>query len=216
VDARTGYLCNITFIDRAVRDRVIPAFQRRWRQSPPGKLICAGLVREAADLLADALPEGVRLVAVALRVTPFVSYNVAWEHRDMVEITQAFEFSAAHRLACADMNDEENRATFGKCANPNGHGHNYMVEIGVTGEPNADSGVVIPIGTLERTVKARVIDVFDHQHLNEDCAEFAELNPSVENITRVIWEKLEGAFTPAKLSLVRVYETPKTWAELRG
>jgi len=65
-------------------------------------------------------------------------------------------------------------------------------------------------------VKSRVIDVFDHKHLNEDCAEFAERNPSVENITRVIWDKLEGAFDPARLARVRVYETPKTWAEYRG
>ncbi|NOS99093.1 MAG: 6-carboxytetrahydropterin synthase [Phycisphaerales bacterium] len=131
-------------------------------------------------------------------------------------MTYAFEFSAAHRLYCASLNAEENRRLFGKCANPNGHGHNYVLEVTVRGIPDAASGVLIGLDALARIVNERVIERFDHKHLNLDCAEFAELNPSVENIARVIFEKLNGAFEPAALDCIRVYETPKTWAECRA
>ena len=137
----------------------------------------------------------------------------------MVTVTQSFEFSAAHRLYCKHFSDEENRRVFGKCANPTGHGHNYVVEVGVAVSPdttNVRADALPPIDEIERVVKERVINPFDHKHLNIDCEEFAELNPSVENITRVIWSKLEQAFAPARLACVRLYETPKTWAEYCG
>ncbi|MCB9851037.1 MAG: 6-carboxytetrahydropterin synthase [Phycisphaerales bacterium] len=213
VNARTGYLCNITVIDRAVRDRVIPHVHAAWQANPSG-LSCSRLLGEIAGKLETEVPPGVVLSAVELRTTPYLSYRLDLEDAHMVSITQSFEFAAAHRLYCRDMTDAENQATFGKCTNPNGHGHNYTVEVTVAGEPDAGSGVVIEVGELESTVKSRVIDVFDHKHLNDDCTEFAEINPSVENITRVIWNKLEDQFAPARLARVRVYETPKTWAEL--
>ncbi|HRX87079.1 MAG TPA: 6-carboxytetrahydropterin synthase [Phycisphaerae bacterium] len=213
VDPRTGYLCNITEIDRVVRARVIPAVRSRW-ESAGGDVPCAALLPEMAEALAAGLPAGIALVAVTLQSTPYLWFVLDLEEPSMVRMTQSFEFAAAHRLFCADLSAEENQRVFGKCTNPNGHGHNYMVEVTVAGEPDARCGVVIEMGRLEQTVKARVIDVFDHKHLNEDCAEFAALNPSVENITRVIWSKLEGQFAPAKLACVRVYETPKTYAEV--
>ncbi|MBP7936663.1 MAG: 6-carboxytetrahydropterin synthase [Phycisphaerae bacterium] len=134
----------------------------------------------------------------------------------MVDIQQSFEFSAAHRLHCATMSDEENRRVFGKCNNPNGHGHNYGLEVMVTGEPDPSTGVLLPIESLEDIVKQRVIDRLDHKHLNRDCPEFAAVNPSVENIARTIWGLLEGRMGPARLKRVRVWETPKTCAEYEG
>jgi len=214
VDARTGYLCNITVIDRAVRDRVIPHLHEQWCAGQPVPS-CSQLLGQIAKELQPELPAGVELSAVELRTTPYLSYRLNLEDVSMVSVTQSFEFAAAHRLWCRDMTDAENQTTFGKCTNPNGHGHNYVVEVTVAGEPDAASGTVIEIGRLERTVKSRVVDIFDHKHLNDDCAEFAALNPSAENITRVIWDKLEGQFAPACLVCVRVYETPKTYAELK-
>lgn len=213
-DARTGYLCNINRIDRAVREGVIPQLRTAWLRD--GDNLGIG---ESLNLVSGgvgcALPAGVTVAAVELRTTPFVSYSASIEEPSMVAITQSFEFSAAHRLFCRELSDAQNREIFGKCTNPNGHGHNYVVEVTVAGEPDPRTGVVIEIGRMAQTVKSRVIDALDHKHLNEDCAEFAELNPSVENITRVIWGKLEGQFAPADLTCVRVYETPKTYAELR-
>ena len=134
----------------------------------------------------------------------------------MVHLTQSFEFSASHRLYCADFTDEENRRVFGKCSNPNGHGHNYVVEVTVAGTPDAATGTIIDEPHFERTVKDLVIDRLDHQHLNLDCDEFKSLNPSVENIARVIWNRLDGAFQRGQLAAVRVWETPKTYAECTG
>ncbi len=134
----------------------------------------------------------------------------------MVSMTYAFEFSAAHRLYCPDLSEEENRAVFGRCTNPNGHGHNYVVEVTLGGDPDAKTGTIIDLGKCESIVNETVIDRFDHNHLNEDCPEFKTQNPTVENITRVIHEKLKDAFSPVRLVRVRVYETPKTYAEYSG
>ncbi len=216
VDEHTGYLCNIVTIDRAVRDSVIPLVCERYRNAAAGALSGASLVRDVVSPLASGMPEHVALVQVEMRCTPFVAYTWRREQAKMVSVTQSFEFAAAHRLYCEALSDAENREVFGKCTNPNGHGHNYVVEVTVCGTPDAVSGQVIELSRLERTVKTRVIDVLDHKHLNLDCPEFAKTNPSVENITRVIWDKLIGAMEPATLSKVRVYETPKTYAEYCG
>ena len=105
---------------------------------------------------------------------------------------------------------------FGKCANPNGHGHNYVLEVTIRGTPDERSGTLTDLPRFERIVKERVIDRFDHKYLNLDCAEFRSLNPSVENIARIIWQRLEGALEPSTLASVRVWETPKTCAECTG
>jgi 6-pyruvoyltetrahydropterin/6-carboxytetrahydropterin synthase len=130
-----------------------------------------------------------------------------------VMLTESFEFSASHRLYCADMSDEENARVFGKCSNPNGHGHNYVIDVTVKGSPEPDTGLLLQEGQLARVVNARVIDRFDHKHLNIDCEEFRELNPSIENIARTIWRLLEGELAPCRLHCVRAWETPKTFAE---
>ena len=161
----------------------------------------------------------------------------------MVTITRSFEFAAAHRLHVPELSEEENRRIFGKCGNPSGHGHNYVLEVTVSGEPDSASGTIVDLPTFEATVQERVIDRFDHKHLNVDCAEFATLNPTVENIARVIWDLLadvlgrcavphpeagcarqrDGAPSPTewgtqrcRLYAVRVWETPRTFAEYRG
>jgi len=132
----------------------------------------------------------------------------------MVSMSYDFEFSAAHRLYCPDLSDAENRRVFGRCMNAHGHGHNYVVRVTIRGRPDDATGALLPIGDVARVVNERVIDRFDHKHLNLDCPEFADLIPSVENITRVIFDKLRGGFGPAVLERVRVYETPKTYAEV--
>ncbi len=129
----------------------------------------------------------------------------------IVHLSRKYTFSASHRLYTDHLSFEENEAIFGKCANPNGHGHNYQLEVTVRGN---EGGVSLP--AMERVVMTEVVDRFDHKHLNEDCEEFSALNPTVENITRIVWEKLEGKFGTSRLVRVRVWETPKTYAEYTG
>ena len=93
-------------------------------------------------------------------------------------------------------------------------GHNYVVEVTVAGMPDERTGVVLSLPCFEQVVKERVIDLLDHKHLNLDTDEFHALNPTVENIARVIWEKLNEQVPPARLHNVRVFETPKTWGGL--
>jgi 6-pyruvoyltetrahydropterin/6-carboxytetrahydropterin synthase len=149
-------------------------------------------------------------------VSPYARFFVSSGVGDMVGLTRSFEFSAAHRLGCPDLSDEENRRLFGKCSHPGGHGHNYVLEVTVRGTPSRETGLIVALSRLDAIVKARVVDAFDHKNLNVDCAEFAELNPTVENIARVIWRRLHGALDPVELAVVRVWETPKTCAEYSG
>ena len=215
VDRATGYLCNITVIDQAVRDQAISLLHERWLEGGAGAR-CERLLVELWPRMASAMPSHVTLVRLQISSSPYLTYDISRGDLSMIAVTRSFEFAAAHRLHCPGLSDDDNRRVFGKCTNPSGHGHNYLLEVTVEGRPDADTGVVIALAELERVVKTHVIDVFDHRHLNEDCIEFAALNPSVENITEVVWGKLEGRFGSARLSRVRVYETPKTWAEKEG
>ena len=217
-DARTGYLCNIKLLDELIRRCAIPHAAEALRESG-WRLSAEQLLRSVwGRMRGEAPPAGATLAALELSTTPMLRYRVNEEDETMVEMTQQFEFSAAHRLHCDELSDEENRAVFGKCNNPNGHGHNYVVEVTVAGEPDARTGAVLPLPKFEQVVKQRVIDVLDHTHLNLDTEAFARVNPSVENIAKVVFELLQqGApLSPAKLRRVRVYETPKTWAEFGG
>jgi 6-pyruvoyltetrahydropterin/6-carboxytetrahydropterin synthase len=211
VDPETGYVCNIKLIDRALRDFGIPVLLGWCEQS--GGHSYAGAVAKAWRACLGHAPEGTVWHRIELAVTPYLTFGVSASEANMVEMTYSFEFSAAHRLHCASLSEAENDRVFGKCANPNGHGHNYVLEVTVVGDPDEATGAVVPIPRFEREVNERIIERFDHKHLNLDCPEFAEMNPTVENITRVIHDRLEDAFIPAKLARVRVYETPKTYAE---
>jgi len=214
-DPLTGYLCNISVLDELLRRHAIPyaaeELQRHgWRMS--AERLLQAVWRE----LAQQAPPGTTLERLELLATPFLRYTIDREEPQMVRLTQQFEFSAAHRLHCPQLSDEENRRLFGKCNNPTGHGHNYLVDVTVAGEPGEQTGAVLPLPRFEAVVKERVVDLLDHKHLNEDTESFRALNPSVENIARVIWRMLEGQVAPARLQCVRVYETPKTWADYAG
>lgn len=214
-DPVSGYLCNIKTIDTLLREHAIPAvakglLEHGWRISAERMLQCIW------PRVIDTCPAEASLTRLELWTTPCLRYAISREQPDMVELTQQFEFSAAHRLHCDDLSDEENRATFGKCNNPSGHGHNYLLEVSVAARPDDKTGAVLPLPRFEQVVKERVVDVLDHTHLNLDTEQFRAVNPSVENIARVIWSMLDEHVAPARLTRVRVYETPKTWADYCG
>ena len=134
-----------------------------------------------------------------------------------VAVFRKEHFNAAHRLHRADWSEEKNDAVFGKCNNPNFHGHNYNLDIKVVGEVNPETGYVIDIKILSDLIKEHVLDAFDHKNLNLDVPEFKELNPTAENIAIVIYEKLERALNNTELELkVRLYETERNYVEYPG
>jgi 6-pyruvoyl tetrahydropterin synthase/QueD family protein len=213
VDPVTGYVCRIQAIDSVLRHGAAALIARRCRSAGHAAPSAATLLREAFPLVAAIGSEGVALRSLTLATSPRLSFTMNDRSPHTVCMTQCFEFSAAHRLYCKTLSEEENRRLFGKCANPNGHGHNYQLEVTLEGVPDETDGRVEPLPSFQRAVKERVIDRFDHKHLNLDCPEFQSLNPTVEHIARVIWDLLDGAFDRARLAGVRVWETPKTFAE---
>jgi 6-pyruvoyltetrahydropterin/6-carboxytetrahydropterin synthase len=213
-DPRTGYLCNIRQIDDLLRRHAIPYAadelrRRGWRLS------AERLLQTVWRQVEPRTPPGAALVELSLSTTPMLRFTMVRGESDMVLLTQQFEFSAAHRLHCPQLSDAENRQVFGKCNNPNGHGHNYLVEVTVAGRPDEKTGAVLPLPRFEQIVREQVIDVLDHKHLNTDTSAFRDVNPTVENIARVIFGMLEEHLRPARLAGVRVWETPKTCAEYR-
>jgi 6-pyruvoyltetrahydropterin/6-carboxytetrahydropterin synthase len=134
----------------------------------------------------------------------------------MVYLTRKAEFSAAHYYHNPQWSAEENQRVFGKCANLNGHGHNYTLEVTVKGEPDAKSGFVIDLKELKAIMHREVLDVMDHRMLNKEVAEFATQIPTTENLAISIWKRLEGKLNIARLHRVRVYETPDLFVDFYG
>jgi 6-pyruvoyltetrahydropterin/6-carboxytetrahydropterin synthase len=130
--------------------------------------------------------------------------------------SKRFEFSAAHRYWNDDWSPERNLEVFGKCTNPHGHGHNYVLEVTVVGEVDEASGMVINVTDLKATV-GRVLEGFDHKHLNEDTGHFRDRQPTTENIVAVLWGLIAPEF-PEGVSVhrLRLYETPDIFADYYG
>ena len=122
-------------------------------------------------------------------------------------------FNAAHRLYRKDWSDAKNKEVFGLCANENYHGHNYRLDVKVTGDINPETGYVIDLGELKQIVQEEVHDRFDHKNLNLDCAEFRNLNPTGENIVVVIYHLLRARLDNKYSLQVRLYETERNYFE---
>ena len=125
-------------------------------------------------------------------------------------------FNAAHRLYNKDWDDSRNQAVFGKCSNPNYHGHNYELEVGVTGTIHPETGFLINLDELKKIIKEEVEDQFDHKNLNLEVPEFRTLNPTVENIAVVIWNKLRAKLDTSYDLTIKLYETPRNFVEYYG
>lgn len=137
----------------------------------------------------------------------------------MVFLTRRATFSASHYYWNDAWSADKNVQVFGRCANRNGHGHNYTLEVTVAGEPDAVTGFVVDLKWLKDVIEREVLGAYDHRHLNLEVPEFAGRIPTSENIAIAIWKRLEPAVTAAggaKLNRVRVYETPEIFAEFRG
>ncbi len=237
-DPTSGYLINIKAIDDAVHGQVRPLVEETCCQPPPhaphrlpSRFPTPDLGRVLSRALAglgQTLP--VEVVGLALGLSPYHAVSMKTEPSPNSPVSSAaatpanatvslrFDFAASHRLHVTAWDDRTNREFFGKCNNPNGHGHNYRLEVRVTVPPELLGR--FPTDALERVVHETVITRFDHTHLNLDTEEFADdggLNPTVENITRVCHDLLSGPVLGlgdgVKLRSVRVWETDRTSSE---
>ncbi len=209
-DPVTGYSLNIKAIDEAVRRGAAPVVARACRARPhsePGELM-----PEIVAAVSRALPAEV--ASLTWRLTPHYSVSIEKSMNNVVILRQQFEFAAAHRLHAPSLSDEENRAIFGKCNNPSGHGHNYRIEPAVAVALNGEGRQTFTLADLESVTSEVIVRRFDHKHLNIDVPEFKTLNPSVENIAKVAFDLLKPAIESAgkgvQLRHVTVWETEKT------
>ncbi|MFZ0707560.1 MAG: 6-carboxytetrahydropterin synthase [Candidatus Korobacteraceae bacterium] len=134
----------------------------------------------------------------------------------MIYLTRKCEFSASHYYHNPAFTPEENQRVFGKCANLNGHGHNYTLEVTVKGEVDSTTGFVVDLKQLKDILNEEVVEAMDHRHLNKEVPEFAAQIPTTENLAIAIWNRLEAKLKSAQLHRVRVYEMPDLFVDYYG
>ena len=205
-DPQTGFVDNIYQMDRVVRDIMAPRIADAML--PPGTT--------PAELLRDCVPDlrrelEHRLIRIDWKLSPSLHLSLETDDMSTVLLSQAYQFAASHRLHNPALDESENRALFGKCANPNGHGHNYRLEVTV-GVPLTADGPVFTALDLDQLVHEFVVDEYDHTYLNLDVDDFRNQNPTVENITVTCYQKLEAPLRDRGVALkfVRLWETDKT------
>lgn len=133
-----------------------------------------------------------------------------------ITVCRKEHFNAAHRLHNHAWTDTQNAAVFGKCNNPNYHGHNYELVVKLTGPVDQETGYVYDLKKLSDLIKQEVTEKFDHKNLNLDTEEFKHLNPTAENIARVIWQKLRNGIDVQYDLAVTLYETERNFVEYNG
>ncbi len=134
----------------------------------------------------------------------------------MILLTRKAEFSSAHYYWNDAWSEEENVRAFGKCANRNGHGHNYTLEVTVAGEIDPQTGFVVDLKKLKDVIEVEVVATYDHRHLNLEVADFLGVIPTTENIAVAIWKRLDGKVPGARLHRVRVFEADDLFADYYG
>jgi len=216
VDPGTGFVVNVIDIDRAVRRHAVPVFQEgiaaAYRSGRDVSLAnLARMLRSSWRKLAGTFSVA-ELSRLTLAMNPNRSMVVDSEDSPMFEFTERFEFAAMHKLWNEDFSPEKNFGVFGKCANPTGHGHNYVLEVTVA----SDAPDAFKVGEFEKVVDERFIGAVDHKNLNEDVPQFSGVIPTVENIASLAWASLHGYFGSARLMRINVWETDKTYASYCG
>ncbi len=134
----------------------------------------------------------------------------------MIYLTRKEHFCASHVLSNPKFSEKENFEVYGKCSNPNGHGHNYEIEVTVVGKPNRNTGMILDLKKLSEIIEKEIIDKIDHKHLNIDVDFLKGILPTAENLAMVFWKILKPKIRSGKLYSVKVYETPNNYAEYRG
>jgi 6-pyruvoyltetrahydropterin/6-carboxytetrahydropterin synthase len=219
VDPGSGMVVNLTDMKRTLRERVTRAWSGRFldgRGGVPDAATPEHLARAVWDELGGRLAElPLAFVRLADRGSPVVEYR----GEEAMDVTRMYEFSASHRLHSPALSDDENVAVFGKCNNPAGHGHNYVLEVTMRGVPGG-GGEVIAGAELDRIVHEQVVDRWDHRHLNADLPEFERVNPTAEEIARLAWQRIERGLAElpggARLHRVKLRETERNHVEYFG
>lgn len=216
VDERSGMVMNMTDL-KAIVNTVLEEFDHKHlnEDTPYFKELIPtteNIVRVLWRLIAARLPADVRLAH--LRLYEMNDLWADYDGSDETVFARAYSFAAAHRLHSPALSDEENRAIYGKCNNPNGHGHNYTVEVSVAGPVDPQTGMLIDLVEMDRKVR-ELLDQLDFRHLDREIAGFAERPSTGENIVVYLWEQLAPRFG-GRLARLKLWETKKNIFEYAG
>ncbi len=224
VHPATGMVINIKELKDLLHALVVDELHNRllneeveaFRARPP---TLEEIARWAWSRLAPAIPVGaLHRVRVAETERLFLDYEGPRIDRKEAAmfLTCVYDFSASHRLHSDGLSVEENQRVFGKCNNPNGHGHNYVLELSVTGPLDARTGTIASLSEIDALVDEQIVRAFDHKNLNLDVADFRSVNPTAENIARAIWRRLDGRLSRGTIHRVRLVETARNAVEYWG
>jgi len=213
IDPATAFLADFRELDAVLKDVTAPLDHHRLDteydalqgREASAEALADAIFRELEPRVAAAI-RGARLAAIRLAETDSLWADT--QGGNDVEITRAYGFSAAHRLADPARSADDNRRLYGKCANPEPHGHDYRFEVTVRGPIDPARSTVADLGSLDRDVDEQVVSRFDHRYLNVEVDPFQRVIPTAERIAERIWELLEPRV--AGLARIVVYETPRS------
>lgn len=230
IDPTTGMVVNIKEVDAVLKAQVVGPFNGKlldvevaaFHDVPPTP---ENLILAIWDGCRDVVPPGSALARVTLWPAATLRTELSTIHTSekspMLTVTRTYDFSASHRLHSAAISDEENAEIFGKCNWENGHGHNYEVEVTLAGDPDPRTGLLWDLDRLDQVVEEEVLTPYDHKHLNYDTSDFHALNPTSENLTKVVWDNLAHRLGREDLGGARLYkvavrETARNYFEYYG
>ncbi|MBI1757107.1 MAG: 6-carboxytetrahydropterin synthase [Fimbriimonas ginsengisoli] len=217
VDPATGMVVNIKRIDDLLQAEVVDRFDGKSLNDEISEL--AGVVPCVENLLRfvwkrlsapGALPATARLAALRLQETPEFYGEMTM---DAITLTRVYEFAASHRLHAPGLSEKENLELYGKCNNPAGHGHNYLLEVTVSAKTDPRTGMSVDLNELDQSVSEQVVERYDHRNLSEDLPEFAGKPATSEVVAMEIFERLKGR-VPGELIRIRLHETARNIFEV--
>ena len=216
VNQDTGMIVNIKDVDAVLKGRLLPQFARKSindeipyfeQRTPSVENLLVYLWHEIQD---STMPKEVTVTQIKLEEFP----SFYGEYDGMkTTITRTYEFAAAHRLHVPTLSDAKNLELFGKCNNPAGHGHNYLLEVSVSGKLDEATGMICSISAVDEAVNREVVDRYDHKNFNCDLPEFEGKATTSEMIAQTIFQRLENA-VPATLERIRLHETARSLFEV--
>jgi 6-pyruvoyltetrahydropterin/6-carboxytetrahydropterin synthase len=213
LDPDTGFVINVSEIDKIVRRQAVPLFERTVTTAMRGQqsleLTDLVLLLGQSFKVIGGCFEVQRLTGLGLELNPFRKLLIQAENDGMFTYSEKFEFAAMHRLWNDRFDEAKNVELFGKCANAAGHGHNYVLEVSVSRERGREANGWIC--EFEKAVETQFLDLVDHKNLNVDVAGFESLNPTVENLAYFAWERLDGQFQHSTLEKITVWENDRTF-----
>ena len=217
INQQTGFVVNVADIDKVVRKYVVPIFAERLQKNfRNGKHVQLKQMWKLLGVVWKILKDKfspAKMKQLSLALNPCRKLTVSSENIKMLYFSEKFDFAASHILWNEQFGNEKNFELFGKCANPAGHGHNYVIEVAVK---KTGCNEELKIGRFEKVVQDEFIKIVDHKNLNEDVPRFDKVNPTVENIAVFAWDNLAGKFGDSELDSVTVWENERTSCRYTG